>query len=78
MPKIVEIKRIDGDIWVKIDPLILNTEVGSISLYTPEEIEHIKRCSVEDVLEAAAQYVEKVGSYGWETTSENIRQLKEY
>lgn len=50
MPEIAEIKVIDNEVWCKVK-LELNTDVCvTISLYTPAEIEYIKRQAVLDFL----------------------------
>ena len=40
MPEIAEIKEIDGAIWCRVN---LKGDDGSIGLYTPKEIEDIRK-----------------------------------
>lgn len=50
MPIISEIKVIDNEVWCKVK-LARNTDVcGTISLYTPDEIEEIKKESIKNFL----------------------------
>lgn len=49
MPELAEIKEIDGKIWVRvtINPL---HDAGSITLWTPKEVQEYKRNCVRDFL----------------------------
>lgn len=51
MPQIAEIKVTDdNEVWCKVI-LLRNTDVcGTISLFTPEEIEEVKRKAIRDFL----------------------------
>ena len=59
MPKIAEIKEIDGDVWVRVE---VDVDQGSITLWTEEEKAAVTREAVEDEREACVQEAAKLGS----------------
>jgi len=59
MPRIAELREIDGDIWARI-PRDLIKSTGSISLMTPEEINEIKRVAYHTAVSAMDEALEKI------------------
>lgn len=47
MPRIAELKEIDGHIWAKLE---MNLEEGQVTLWTNEEIRDFKHACVRDFL----------------------------
>jgi hypothetical protein len=47
MPKIAELREIDGSLWVKLE---MNADEGQVTLWTAEEIEEHSQTSVKDFL----------------------------
>jgi len=47
MPKIAEIKEIDGQIWTRLE---MHSSEGAVTLWTQEEIAEYRRACVRDFL----------------------------
>lgn len=47
MPKIAELKEINGQIWARLE---MNTDEGEVTLWTKDEIKDYRLASVRDFL----------------------------
>ena len=43
MPKVAQIKAIDGEIWCNISSALTPDSLGEVTLWTPDEIKHHNR-----------------------------------
>lgn len=51
MPKIAEIREIEGALWCKLEPFPM--EHGSVSIYTEHEVAQLKRSVAYNIAEEA-------------------------
>jgi hypothetical protein len=49
MPRLCQLKEIDGALWARLD---IDYDGGSVSLYTPIEIKQMKDQVIKDVISA--------------------------
>jgi len=55
MPKILEMKEIDGEVWVRVGKP--PDFPSGVALWTPDEQSRLKRLSWNDAIEAAAEWL---------------------
>ena len=52
MPKILELKEIDGEIWARIGKVEPPDFPSGVALWTPDEQARVKKLAVRDAIEA--------------------------
>lgn len=61
MPKILEMRRIDGDLWVKIDDPSFG-EHGPVQLLSEQEIEQMRITTLREAAQLVTNAADKLAS----------------